>query len=105
MERGYVTLIGMSIAYIASFLGLWLAWYGWRKRHAEDVGAPVNTGFAALVLALAVAWYVWAYRRPGGASGPGIHIVFAALIVLVGAAWARWGVRHGREPREGEAGS
>ncbi|MCG6988519.1 MAG: hypothetical protein LJF06_10105 [Gemmatimonadetes bacterium] len=104
MERGYVTLIGMSIAYIASFLGLWLAWYGWKKRHAEDVGAPVNTGFAALVLALAVAWYVWAHGRPGGASGTGVHIPFAALIALVGALWARWGVRHRRNPGEGEAG-
>ena len=26
MERGFVTLIGMSIAYVASFLGLGLAW-------------------------------------------------------------------------------
>lgn len=35
MEKGFVTLVGMSIAYIASFLGLGLAWYGWRKRHRE----------------------------------------------------------------------
>ncbi len=33
MERGLVTLLGMSIAYAASFVGLGLAWYGWRKRH------------------------------------------------------------------------
>jgi hypothetical protein len=32
MERGLVTLIGMSIAYAASLLGLGLAWYAYRKR-------------------------------------------------------------------------
>ena len=32
MEKGLVTLIGMSIAYGASFLGLGLAWWAWRKR-------------------------------------------------------------------------
>jgi len=36
MDRGFVTLIGMSIAYVASFIGLGLAWYGWRKRHRPD---------------------------------------------------------------------
>lgn len=35
MERGLVTLIGMSIAYVASFIGLALAWYGWKRRHRE----------------------------------------------------------------------
>ncbi len=34
MDRGLVTLIGMSIAYVASFLGLALAWYGWKRRRA-----------------------------------------------------------------------
>ncbi len=33
MERGLVTLIGMSIAYAASFLGLGVAWWAWRTRH------------------------------------------------------------------------
>jgi len=33
MDRGFVTLIGMSIAYVASFIGLVLAWYGWKRRH------------------------------------------------------------------------
>ncbi|MFO8173419.1 MAG: hypothetical protein R6T96_03995, partial [Longimicrobiales bacterium] len=28
--------IGMSIAYAASFLGMALAWYGWRKRRGEE---------------------------------------------------------------------
>ena len=32
MERGLVTLIGMSIAYAASLLGLGLAWYAYRRR-------------------------------------------------------------------------
>ncbi len=36
MERGFVTLIGMSIAYLASFIGLGLAWYGWSRRHRDD---------------------------------------------------------------------
>jgi hypothetical protein len=36
MERGFVTLIGMSIAYVASFIGLGLAWYGWKHRHRDD---------------------------------------------------------------------
>lgn len=33
MDQGLVTVIGMSIAYLASLLGMALAWYGWRKRH------------------------------------------------------------------------
>jgi hypothetical protein len=37
MERGLVTLIGMSIAYVASFLGLGLAWWSWRRhRRAQQ---------------------------------------------------------------------
>jgi len=32
MERGLVTLIGMSIAYLASFVGMGLAWWAWRRR-------------------------------------------------------------------------
>lgn len=38
MDRGLVTLIGMSIAYVASLLGMGLAWYGWRRRHGDDRG-------------------------------------------------------------------
>ncbi len=39
MERGLVTLIGMSIAYIASFLGMGLAYLAWRRRrNAEAAG-------------------------------------------------------------------
>jgi len=36
MEKGLVTVIGMSIAYVASLLGMALAWYSWKKRHGED---------------------------------------------------------------------
>lgn len=36
MDKGLVTLIGMSIAYLASFAGLGLAWWNWRKRHGKD---------------------------------------------------------------------
>jgi hypothetical protein len=32
MDRGFVTLLGMSIAYLASFLGMGLAWWAWNKR-------------------------------------------------------------------------
>ena len=35
MDRGLVTLIGMSIAYLASFMGMALAWYSWKKRQRE----------------------------------------------------------------------
>ena len=36
MDRGLVMLIGMSLAYVASLLGMALAWWSWRKRHRED---------------------------------------------------------------------
>ena len=34
MERGLVTLIGMSIAYAASFLGMALAGWSWYRHHS-----------------------------------------------------------------------
>ena len=34
MDRGLVTLIGMSIAYAASLLGMGMAWWAWRRREA-----------------------------------------------------------------------
>lgn len=40
MDRGFVTLIGMSIAYVASFVGLGMAWYGWKRRHERGDGEP-----------------------------------------------------------------
>lgn len=36
MDRGLVTLIGMSIAYLASLLGMGVAWWAWRKRHRDN---------------------------------------------------------------------
>lgn len=36
MDKGLAMVIGMSIAYIASFLGLVLAWYSYRKHHREN---------------------------------------------------------------------
>jgi len=36
MDKGITMLIGMSIAYLASFLGLALAWNHWRKRNRKD---------------------------------------------------------------------
>ena len=35
MDRGLVTLIGMSIAYAASLLGMGVAWWAWKKRHHD----------------------------------------------------------------------
>ena len=32
MDKGLATLIGMSIAYAASLLGMGLAWHAWRRR-------------------------------------------------------------------------
>lgn len=32
MDRGLVTVIGMSIAYVASFIGMGLAWWAWKRR-------------------------------------------------------------------------
>ena len=36
MDKGLVTLLGMSIAYVASFAGLGLAWWSYRKRNRKD---------------------------------------------------------------------
>jgi len=36
MDRGLVTLIGMSIAYVASFAGMALAWWAYKKRERRD---------------------------------------------------------------------
>ena len=38
MDRGLVTLIGMSIAYLASFVGMGLAWWAWRRRRPARQG-------------------------------------------------------------------
>jgi hypothetical protein len=36
MDQGFATVIGMSIAYFASFLGLLLAWRSYRKHHSKE---------------------------------------------------------------------
>ena len=36
MDKGLAMVIGMSIAYLASFLGLLLAWYSYRKHHQKE---------------------------------------------------------------------
>ena len=36
MDKGLVTVIGMSIAYAASLLGMAIAWWSWRKRRDRN---------------------------------------------------------------------
>jgi hypothetical protein len=36
MDKGLAMVIGMSIAYVASLLGLILAWYSYRKHNNEN---------------------------------------------------------------------
>ncbi len=36
MDKGLAMVIGMTIAYLASFLGLILAWYAYRKHHKKE---------------------------------------------------------------------
>ncbi|HEX9886255.1 MAG TPA: hypothetical protein VGA70_07190 [Longimicrobiales bacterium] len=36
MDQALATVIGMTIAYVASFLGMALAWYGWNRRHGQQ---------------------------------------------------------------------
>jgi len=38
MDKGLVTLIGMSIAYLASLLGMGFAFWAWRRRRKQDGG-------------------------------------------------------------------
>jgi hypothetical protein len=35
MDRGLAMLVGMSVAYLASFLGMGFAWWAWRKRRRD----------------------------------------------------------------------
>jgi hypothetical protein len=39
MDKGLAMVIGMSIAYLASFAGLILAWLSYRKHHKKDEAA------------------------------------------------------------------
>lgn len=36
MDKALATVIGMSLAYLASLAGLLLAWWSWRRRNKED---------------------------------------------------------------------
>jgi hypothetical protein len=36
MDRSLHIVIGMTIAYAASLLGLFVAWWAYRKRHKND---------------------------------------------------------------------
>jgi hypothetical protein len=38
MDPGLATVVGMSIAYIASFIGLGLAWRAWHRRVEDGTG-------------------------------------------------------------------
>ena len=105
MDKGYVTLIGMSIAYVASFLGLWLAWYGWKRRHGESTRGPVLTGYVALIAGVLGASYEWIRHRPHltevpvprgtplpaqpPIGGPVWTIVVPGALLLV-AIWGTW---------------
>ena len=40
MNQGLATVIGMTIAYAASFLGLILAWRSYRKHHSQEEEKP-----------------------------------------------------------------
>lgn len=35
MDKGLAMVIGMTISYLASFAGLLLAWWSYRKRHGR----------------------------------------------------------------------
>lgn len=36
MDQAFVTVIGMSIAYVASFAGMGLAWWAWKRREGDE---------------------------------------------------------------------
>jgi hypothetical protein len=36
MDKGLAMVIGMSVSYLASLLGLGLAWYTYRKRNKKE---------------------------------------------------------------------
>jgi len=35
VDKGFYMVVGMSIAYLASFLGMVLAWYSYRRHQRE----------------------------------------------------------------------
>lgn len=42
MNQGLAMVIGMTIAYFASFLGLVLAWFSYRKYHRSENRSEKN---------------------------------------------------------------
>lgn len=40
MNQGFAVVIGMTIAYFASFLGLLLAYYSYKKKHKNKKDKP-----------------------------------------------------------------
>jgi H+/gluconate symporter-like permease len=36
MDRGWAVVVGMSVAYLASFLGMFFAYLGYRRRKKEQ---------------------------------------------------------------------
>ena len=38
VDKGLAMVIGMSISYLASFAGMCLAWWNYRKRHGRKDG-------------------------------------------------------------------
>ena len=44
MEKGFMVVIGMSIAYVASFLGMALAYWSYRKRRKRGPKEAADNG-------------------------------------------------------------
>jgi hypothetical protein len=44
MDKGLTVVIGMSIAYVASFLGMFLAWHSFKKRRGEPADKGQEEG-------------------------------------------------------------
>jgi len=43
MDKGLTVVIGMSIAYVASFLGMFLAYYSYKKHKKEKAAPPTDS--------------------------------------------------------------
>lgn len=42
MEKGLTVVIGMSIAYVASLLGMFLAYFSYKKHKREQTNTPID---------------------------------------------------------------
>ena len=49
MNKGLAMVIGMSIAYFASFLGLVLAWVSYRRHNAESRRCRVEAAMTSII--------------------------------------------------------